>query len=526
MSILTGEIINGRYRIIKQLGEGGFGAVYRAEDLSLKTICALKVNMDYWDEAQRQFENEALMLAGLRHPNLPRVTDYFTIFGQGQYLVMDFVEGYDLQTILERVGQPLVESQTLKWIDQICDALAYLHAQFPPIIHRDIKPANIKITPSGLATLVDFGIAKRFDPTLKTKVGARAVTAGYSPVEQYGNETTDCRTDIYALGATLYTLLTRKLPPESIARVTGTPMVSPRQYNPKISPHVERAILHAMAVLADDRFNSVKEFREALSKPDKPLSTRTVPPMPEIEERYENNLSERTTSGELIKGVHSRGGITTHTSAPPSHRSAVQMEWQTILEGEFLFGDEPLEIQLPAFLIAKYPVTNQQYRYFLDGNPKYPPPEYWKGRNYPSGKQRHPVVGVSYYDAVAFCKWLGCRLPTEHEWEKAARGADGKEYPWGDDWEDGKFCNNWDARIGGTTPVDRYPLGNSTYDVWDLTGNTWEWTSTDYQGPYMHILKGGSWRLFSRFAVRAVQRDWLTLDDKRDDVGFRCAKDV
>jgi serine/threonine protein kinase len=169
-------------------------------------------------DAQRQFLREAKILANLSHPNLPRVTDYFLEKTNGQYLVMDFVEGQDLQQMLEDRGGPFSEGQAAEWASQISDALAYLHSQSPPIIHRDIKPANIRITPAGKAVLVDFGIAKVFDPQVKTTVGARAVSPGYSPVEQYGIGKTDRRTDIYALGATLYTLLTGVEPPESTQR--------------------------------------------------------------------------------------------------------------------------------------------------------------------------------------------------------------------------------------------------------------------------------------------------------------------
>jgi formylglycine-generating enzyme required for sulfatase activity/predicted Ser/Thr protein kinase len=530
VALKPGETIKQRYRIVKQLGQGGFGAVYRAEDLSLKTFCALKENLDYWEEAQRQFEREARMLANLRHPNLPRVTDYFTIPAQGQYLVMDFIEGYDLQTILDRIGQPLVEKQVIAWMDQICDALAYLHSQTPPIVHRDIKPANIKITPTGQAVLVDFGIAKTYDPNVRTTIGARAVTPGYSPVEQYGQEKTDPRADVYAL-------LTGHKPPESISRVTGANLLPPRELNPKISQQMEEAILRSMQVLAADRYPSTDEFRLALKKQGVAASTLIIPPMPPLEEinptdsgpisRALKPMPVGQTSGTPSQPLRPAsmppGNRDAKVSAPTSRRSAVRMEWITIPAGEFVYGEEGSRVFLPAFQIARYPVTNLQYRFFLEANPQYPPPAYWKGHSYPVGKPRHPVVSVTLYDALAFCRWLGCRLPTEQEWEKAARGLEGQTYPWGEDWVDGKYCNNWESGIGGVTPVDKYTEGASPFSVIDMVGNVWEWTSSEYQGPFMHVLRGGSWRQFSRLTVRAVQRDWLILGDSRDDLGFRCA---
>ena len=218
MALTIGTVVNQRYRIVRLLGEGGFGAVYRAWDTNLRIPCAVKESYGISPDEARQFLREAQMLANLRHPGLPKVTDHFSIPGQGQYLVMELVEGEDLEEIRTHQGGMLNVRDTLTWIEQILDAVEYLHKQQPPVIHRDIKPANIRITPQGQAILVDFGIAKLYDAHIKTTVGARAVTEGYSPIEQYGQGKTDERSDIYALGATLYTLLTGKVPPESIQR--------------------------------------------------------------------------------------------------------------------------------------------------------------------------------------------------------------------------------------------------------------------------------------------------------------------
>lgn len=265
MPLSPGQILQQRYRIVTLLGQGGFGAVYRAWDVNLNRPCAVKENMETTLEAQRQFMREATVLANLSHANLPRVIDHFHIPNQGQYLVMDFIEGEDLQEMLEKAGAPLPEEQVLDWMTQVCDALAYMHRQNPPIIHRDIKPANIKITPDGRAVLVDFGIAKIWDASMRTTQGARAVTPGFSPFEQYGQAPTDARSDVYGLGATAYALLTGQQPTESIARVAGAPLTPPCKINPHISPVVEQGILKAMEVMPANRWQSAGEFRDALA---------------------------------------------------------------------------------------------------------------------------------------------------------------------------------------------------------------------------------------------------------------------
>jgi basic membrane protein A and related proteins len=266
MALTTGQILNNRYRIVKILGEGGFGAVYRAWDMVLERPCALKENLQITPDAQRQFRREALILAGLAHPNLPRVIDHFLILGQGQYLVMDYVDGEDLQTKMDRAGR-LPEAQVLPWIVQICAALEYMHNQPSPVIHRDIKPGNIRIRQDGRAMLVDFGIAKVFDPHIATTVGAKAITAGYSPPEQYSlGAPTDTRSDIYSLGATLYSLLTGFVPPDSIDLLTGTaqPLPAAKDLARAVSAQTSAAIEKAMALARDQRWQTVAEFEAAL----------------------------------------------------------------------------------------------------------------------------------------------------------------------------------------------------------------------------------------------------------------------
>ena len=276
MPVAPGEVVNLRYRVDTLIGQGGMGAVYRAWDLVLNITVALKENLDTSESAQKQFNEEALILARLNHPGLPRVIDYFSIPGQGEYLVMDFVEGSDLEDTLEKNGglypspgislKHLDEAQVIPWMLKILDILDYLHHQQPPVIHRDIKPGNIKITSEGRVVLVDFGIAKRYSTTHSTLTGAHAVSPGYSPPEQYGASTTDPRSDLYALGATIYHLITGQKPAESVQRMTGSvKMISPRQINTSMSQDLEQVIIKSLAIPMDNRYQSAAQMQSALS---------------------------------------------------------------------------------------------------------------------------------------------------------------------------------------------------------------------------------------------------------------------
>ena len=270
--------LHDRYRILERLGQGGMAEVYRAVDDTLGTVVVVKENRFVSPEAERQFHREARLLAALRHPNLPRVTDHFSIEGQGQYLVMDFIAGEDLRARLERTADALPEAEVLGWANGILRALSYMHSRQPPVIHRDIKPGNIKIASDGTAFLVDFGLAKEYDPTVSTTLGARAYTPGFAPPEQYGQGRTDVRTDVYSLGATLYTLLSGALPSDGLERAMGNERLVPlRELNPSVSPHVAAAIERALAIIPQDRFPSADEFVQALDRPvDLAASAATV----------------------------------------------------------------------------------------------------------------------------------------------------------------------------------------------------------------------------------------------------------
>ncbi len=285
-------ILRQRYKLTNLVGQGGMGSIYRAEDLRLPgRLCAIKevqpdpnLSADMQAQSQSQFLREASVLAQLDHPNLPKVSDFFSDNGR-DYLVMDFVPGKDLKQLLEENNGPLTEKTVLAWAEQIIDALAYLHRQDPPVLHRDIKPSNIKLTPDGRIKLVDFGLVKLLAPDdarTITVVQGRG-TALYTPLEQYGGDGghTDVRTDIYALAATLYHLLTNVPPPDAKTRfLNPAALRSPQQTNRDLTPTLSEAILWAMEMHPDERPNSVNEFHQVWRGLERRPNKNTPPSLP------------------------------------------------------------------------------------------------------------------------------------------------------------------------------------------------------------------------------------------------------
>jgi serine/threonine protein kinase/Tol biopolymer transport system component len=261
MTMERGSLVNKRYRIVEVLGQGGMAAVYRAIDENLGLEIALKENLFTTEEYARQFRLEATILASLRQPNLPRVSDHFVIEQQGQYLVMDYIDGEDLRQRMDRLGQ-LPEQEVIVVGVAICDALTYMHSRKPMVLHRDIKPGNVRITPNGHIFLVDFGLAKIVQGRETTSTGARAMTPGYSPPEQYGTARTDHRSDVYSLGATLYSALTDQLPEDALARAMGQVKLTPlMKHNPRVSQNLAEVIEKCLEVRPDERYQSAEAVR-------------------------------------------------------------------------------------------------------------------------------------------------------------------------------------------------------------------------------------------------------------------------
>jgi serine/threonine protein kinase len=273
--MLTPEtILQGRYRIIRQLGQGGMGAVYEAVDQRLDTTVALKETLFSEERLRKQFEREARLLARLHHPALPRVSDHFSE-ADGQFLVMQFIPGDDLSEMMARKRGPFPTDQVLTWADQLLDALDYLHTQDPQIVHRDIKPQNLKLTARGQIILLDFGLAKGQAGDVSrvtTSASIFGYTPNYAPLEQIQGLGTDSRSDLYSLAATLYHLMTGVKPPDALTRaaalVNGQPDPLPPASvaNPAVAAEIDTVLAKAMAQNREQRYATAADMQRAFNQ--------------------------------------------------------------------------------------------------------------------------------------------------------------------------------------------------------------------------------------------------------------------
>ena len=269
-------VLQNRYRIVRQLGRGGMGAVYEAEDQRLGISVALKETLSSEVAMRKQFEHEARLLASMQHSALPRVSDHF-VEGNRAFLVMQFIGGVDLARIIAQQPGPLPREQVIAWADQLLDALIYLHSRDRQVIHRDIKPHNLKLTATGQIALLDFGLARAqssqaSDVSITSSKAFFGYTRHYAPIEQIQDQRTDPRTDIYALGATLYHLLTGIKPPDAMVRATALANSEPDPLRPAnkvheaVGPEIAAILNKAMAQKAEHRYASANEFREAFRR--------------------------------------------------------------------------------------------------------------------------------------------------------------------------------------------------------------------------------------------------------------------
>ena len=515
------------YRIESVLGEGGMGVVYRARDEALNRIVAVKClhpNLASDFEIRRRFVREARVLSSWSHPNVVSIYD-FVAHQRINAIIMEYVEGPSLVHHLAAWRGRLPFDELLALFGGVLEAMEDGHRH--GIVHRDLKPENILVrsTEAGLSPkIVDFGIAKILEGTTYTMTGAFLGTCRYMAPEQVKNpHTADHRADIYSLGVTLYQLCTGKVPFDSgnhfavmMAHVTDAP-TPPSQIRSDLPPGLERLILDALAKDPAARPASCAIFRE----------------------RLEEALAESAPT------ARAEGGSNRPLS--PSIKGTDGYEMVLVPAGPFQMGPARREVMLDAFYMDRVPVTNEQFKLFLDVTgykPKDPEASrflnHFREGRVPRGHERHPVVYVSWDDARAYAHWAGKRLPTEAEWEKAARGTDGRKYPWGRA-EPGRTRANYGKTQGGTMSVGSFPEGASSYGIHDLAGNVWEWCedfddkSFYEEGPSRNprntrqperallVMRGGSWMYGAR-SLRTFARTSFEAHYRFAGGGFRCAR--
>ena len=562
-----------RYNIIDLLGQGGMATVYRAYDTRLEREVALKVIRheafppDVLQNELKRFEREAKSLARLSHPNIVKVLDYGEYEGS-PFLVMEYLPG---GTLKQKIGSPIAWQDAMHLLLPVARGVEYAHNR--EIIHRDIKPSNILLAENETPTLSDFGIAKLFqnEGTLLTASGMAMGTPEYMAPEQWTGKTVP-QSDMYALGVVLYEMVTGRRPytadtPGGVFMMQVTePVLFPRDIVPHLPEAVEQFLLKALSREPSNRHASMTEFirdmelllsnaetkvpinrMETLKGSPGQSSVRKDASSPS-RKLVPFNWKAATLGGVILLAVVVAAAVvlTKKKSTPlaaeiTDPKNAVMV---LVPEGDFVMGSDngdederPVHtVYLDEFYIDKYEVTNSDYRVcVVDGVCK--PPQDMTNYNNPK-YENHPVVYVDWEMARTYCDWRDAQLPTEAQWEKAARGMDARTYPWGE----GIACSqaNYLSCIEDTQPFDSYAGSLSPYGAYNMAGNVWEWVADWYSPAYdvsetdnpvgaesgeRRVLRGGGWNQHE-YLLRTSARLGVVPTDVFLSFGFRCASDV
>jgi serine/threonine-protein kinase len=599
----------GRFQIVELLGQGGMGVVYKAVDTGLGRTVALKVlprELLSGSLGAARFDREARAAAAVVHPNVIGV-HYVGVEAGLPCMALEFAPGGTLGARLKRGALPWKEAVALA--AKLARGLAAVHAA--GLVHRDLKPENVLLDARGEPRLADFGLVAgaRRGPGGLTRTGELLGTLEYMAPEQADEaRTADHRADLYSLGALVYALVAGRPPFDGqgyglMKKIFTEQPVAPGRHVPGIPAALDALVLGLLAKNPDDRPRTADEVASALEV----LARDDVPRPP----RSKAGLLVVAVIGALaIAGFFAARALSPTAkdappipvpppilvpppvapppvSRPPAVEPGVQvrlfrlpdgsdMELVLVPAGDFVMGADDagaLRFERPRhthpmahpFWIGRNDVTWAQYLAFTRATGREEPakPSWWS--KLPGTKSDHPVVFVSWEDAKAYCAWAKLELPSEPEWEKAARGHDGRTYPWGDDWDPGSRCNyadrscpmddftingkkasEWIKTIGGwdrdhsdghafTSPVGSFPRGASPSGALDMEGNVYQWCEDCFEDSYRRyatgdfappsgsldrVRRGGSWNLPERLC-RASVRGRFGPGTRADTLGFR-----
>lgn len=541
----------GKYELQEFLG-GGMSHVYRAVDTVIGRPVAVKIltgDAARDVDAKERFLHEARISGAIQHDHIVTIHDY----GEEQglpYMVMEYLRGGDLRDAM-RKGQAGDLRNRLRIAAETAAALEYIHQR--GVIHRDIKPENIFLEENGRSKIMDFGISKAAGFNL-TKAGNTMGTPFYMSPEQVMGVNITPQVDVYSYGIVLYELFTgeRLVTGDSMERLFyailhENPDTS-KLHAAGLPPALIDLILRCTAKKPEERLQGFGQVRQALaailSAPQAGASAAATPGSangPQPSSGVNPALIAAAIAGLLIVGggayyalSGSKPAQPERPAGPPATLAAKGGSMGLIPAGEFLFGSARSPVKLPAFYMDMTEVSNKAYREYASATSHALP------NGFAAESPNLPVTNVSFNDAKDFCSWAGKRLPDEREWEKAARGADGRNYPWGND----EVAANANAAGKAAAPVESFDAGASPYKMLHMTGNVWEWidhphtpsaqaiasfgkllTPPPTASEPWHYIKGGA---FDRALAEGITYEWSSVPGRfaSPTIGFRCAQDL
>jgi serine/threonine protein kinase len=590
------QAVNNKYQILCLIGGGGMAHVYLARHRRSAGLFAIKVLAEHLCHDPRivsRFEQEAQLAASLAsHPNIVPIFDV----GEGEglhYLVMQFITGEDMASFLRREGR-LSPFAAANVIAQAAEALSC--AESKHIVHRDLKLANMLLDENGRVKLLDFGISKITDVADGlTRPGETLGTPFYMSPEQIRGESCDVRSDLYSLGVVFYELLSGRRPFESDSAVAiqmahlNTPPPSLLALDQELPAECDTMVRKLLAKRREDRYQNTAALLADLvahgahtgpgtlrprvdpgivaalqQAPDtnnhqpapitqQDIHTRTTqsaPPYAETVRSATPSLPPRRSKTALLSAVtavvlicavavvammlvRGRRPAAVSTQEMPAVLSDVHGRMLLVPAGDFVFGGGTAGAEqhetLPSFYVDETEVSNAEYHRFCQATGH-------AEAQTPNHDPDEPVGGVSFDDAMTYAAWAGKRLPSEQEWEKAARGTDGRPYPWG--------ATPWTESVPlQLQPVLSEPDRRSPYGAYNMAGNVWEWTASRYDyapeeaaqmkklvgngsfSPTWYAMKGGSFSPGGNNNFAAYARRGLPSDARSPWIGFRCVRD-